>query len=217
MIVGSILLALALDASWDALQEAERRADLLDGLSSDFAVVAAQLNETLLTHQSALQAAERVLGLAHSGEVSASDAPVVDSLLSRIWEPSTIDPPMGTLQALVSSGELGVLENPDLRRELTAWPAIFSDFQHTEDLALAHVLQVYAPFLRRHGINTNDLSWGLGSLPWEPAETEAYRLLSDPEFQGILGDSWFRWRALVYKGGVISTRVSRIRSLIDVP
>ena len=51
VIVGSILLALALDAWWDGVQEAERRQALLRGLASDFEAAATDLDRVAQMHR----------------------------------------------------------------------------------------------------------------------------------------------------------------------
>jgi hypothetical protein len=66
----------------------------------------------------------------------------VDSLLSALWGSPTFDPPTGTLQALINSGDIDVLADPELVGALTAWPAFVEDLKENEDLAADHDLQV---------------------------------------------------------------------------
>jgi len=54
---------------------------------------------------------------------------------------------MGTLDALLASGDLGELSNPELRRSLTAWKALVLDGQEKENLARDFVEYVLTPAL----------------------------------------------------------------------
>ena len=61
---------------------------------------------------------------------------------------ATYDPPMGTLDALIGSGELEVLGDADLVGQLTRWPALVEDLTEDEDTGVDHYWSTFQPYLR---------------------------------------------------------------------
>jgi len=77
------------------------------------------------------------------GELINLKSGVVSSLIQ--WRTSELS--MGALDALLSSGELGQLNNPELRTSLTAWKAKALDAQEKENLARDFIEYVLTPAL----------------------------------------------------------------------
>jgi len=214
VIVGSILLAFGLQAWWEGRGEAETQRTVLSALRSDFDSVAVDLERVRSSHQRFQAAAERLIEMARAGAIPQTSAQEVDSLLTQVFEMQTFDPSTGALEALINSGDLGVVGDATLTGELTAWPALIVDLREQEELQ-AYNGRKYNEVLQSHGINTNDLVVGDTTVPWEAKRTDAYRLLSDPELEGIIGERWFSYRALISDLDGIAAKVDLIRSLID--
>lgn len=128
-IVGSILLAFAIDAWWDARVEHNRSVAILNTIAAEFVEVERQLGlqETKLL---AMRKAVSDL-LPHIGP----DAPLqpADSLYGLIdysFRASQIELPTSSLQALLVSGELSAVSGYELKARLAAWPAQVSDLRY---------------------------------------------------------------------------------------
>jgi hypothetical protein len=191
VIVVSILLAFGIEAWWDGVQEAERRQALLRGLASDFEAAATDLDRVAHMHRRVLDSAERLLLLTNAGEASPSLRATVDSLLTEVIFKATYDPPMGTLDALIGSGELEVLGDADLVGQLTRWPALVEDLTEDEDAGVDHYWSDLGPYLRSR-VRVAELVWSDlmedWMLPWEHGYTDSYELLTDLDFENLVYD-----------------------------
>jgi hypothetical protein len=72
--------------------------------------------------------------------------------LSALISWRTSDVTMGGLGALLASGRLSDIENPEIRRALAAWPAQVADAQEDENLARDFVETVLVPGLLGSGV-----------------------------------------------------------------
>lgn len=121
-IVAGVLIALGLDAAWDAHQDRNYEVAALNALRDDFEVNSTRL-ERVVEVFSRVEAASAQLVA-----ISVVQAPVPrDSLLFLIGETSLgqrFEPQLATFSDLVSSGRLSLLRSQELRREL----ALFTGF-----------------------------------------------------------------------------------------
>ena len=218
VIVGSILLAFGIDAWWDERQGGERRDALLRGLASDFEVAASDLDRVAGFHQRVLDASERLLVLTHNGQPSVSLQPQVDSLLTELLLTATYDPPTGTLDALISSGDLEIIDSPELVLSLTRWPALAADLTEDEDLAMEHYWSALMPYLRER-VRVTDLvranEWETWQLPRDHGLTDAYRLLDDLRFENLVYERRNTYKTIVQDAAPpVGEEIVRIRDLI---
>ena len=134
VIVGSILLAFALDAGWDDRQERERVSELLSAVADDFdrEVVALDSVVAVNRRREALQTA--LLHLTEPG-VGTVLADSVARLASEPGNHEIYDPSFGALSALLASGGLERVQDPELRRQLAGWPAELRDLEWEQEHA----------------------------------------------------------------------------------
>jgi hypothetical protein len=146
VIVGSILLALALDAWWDGVQEREERESVLAALRADFSNTAAHLEQSHAMSVAALASSDTLLAIldGRAGSVEVPVATVVNAI-----RPPTPDPPLGALQALLSSGRLSLVGDDDLRAALAEWPSALADLQTKGELGESFVYARFLPLLSR--------------------------------------------------------------------
>jgi hypothetical protein len=99
-----------------------------------------------------------------------------------IWT-AVFKPPMGSVESLLTGGDMGVLENPVLAAELTSWVARVEHLNELETIGVDHYYRDFEPYLRDAGITIADLRWSRRDLypsyPIEPRRTRAYLLLDD--------------------------------------
>jgi len=148
-IVGSILFALALDAWWTDRSERLEEREALVALAQDFAAASDALEYQLLVRDSALVAANAILRMTGP---EASDL-LMDSLaqmIPRVLRLGTFNPPLGTLDALLGSGDLRLITNSNLRAALASFPSALEGQRETEAFAGTTVFGMLLPYLNRH-------------------------------------------------------------------
>jgi hypothetical protein len=190
VIVGSILLAFAIDASWEARSDRVQERVLLAALAEDFRIAREEFAEVRVAHRTVLGAMEQLLTWGESGTVPEEQRAQVDTVLSRVFWRETFDPPMGTVATILGSGRLDLLESQELVTALTRWTAVVEDFKELETAGTEHFYQTLYPFLSTN-LNLQDLDKGIPrEVPWSHAPTEAHRLLSRREFQNVIYVHW---------------------------
>lgn len=178
VIVGSILLAFALDAWWDRRTEAEEERIILTDLRSDFEASLQGLERRWIPlHTAALRATQELLWLMARGDepppqhdgiltpafiesvvlptadgsdpVALRPVRVQDSIVGAALFTATYDPTLSSLEALLSSGSLSKVSNREVRALLAQFPAMLADLGDEERLARDHVYAVVRPVLHR--------------------------------------------------------------------
>ena len=94
----------------------------------------------------ALAASDTLLAMldGRTGSVEVPVATVVNAI-----RPPTPDPPLGALQALLSSGRLGLVGDEDLPAALAEWPSALADLQTKGELGETFVYDRFLPLLSR--------------------------------------------------------------------
>jgi len=210
----SILLALVVQAWWEGRNEDLQRRALLSVLESDMAFASAEVDRVLTVHRAGRDAAATLLTLRSLGPLGSDQALRVDSLLAAVRNVPTYEAPLGALDALVASGDLHLLGNPELVVELTSFPAIIASLEREQELLVGALLQLSA-YLRENGVDHSDLRL-LAAPPWEIRPTRAYTLVSDPGFRGMLDQMWGRFRNTSANLERVEDAVGRMSELLAV-
>lgn len=220
-ILVSILLAFTIQAWWERRGEDERRHAILQRLSSDLVQSDSTLQRVLRQHRASADAAERLIQLTRAGVASAHLQAPVDSLLSDLtWAP-IVDPPGGTLGAILISGEL-YLVSPSLVDDLSLSVALWENLIDRETRLLRAQQVDLIPYLRTRNISYADLNWTAvetasgapWEVPWELRHTVAYRLLDDPEFESLIADAWYQSAEAARQTAVLTEALRQIRGRV---
>lgn len=108
-----VLIALAADAWLQARVDVERTTSYLGGISADMDAAAGQLDPTMVRMQAELERLSELL------ELIRSDAALSDTLVVSTWfNGGTADVPMGTMNALLATGDLELVGDDVLRNTL---------------------------------------------------------------------------------------------------
>jgi len=142
LIVVSILLALSADAWLDSRNQAARLDGQLAALARDFDQM---LERVEASHSAASRAAESGKKLSTLLQQDAD----IDPDLAREWLWHIIfyevfSPSSGAYQALVTSGNVELLEDDELKRELADFFGSFEDVRASEQLMLDTQVAVFA-------------------------------------------------------------------------
>lgn len=133
-IVASILLAFAIDAWWDGLQERRDEVAVLGSLLGEFEANSARIPASIARHDRFVAAADEVIRILREtpdGEI----AMIADTLLAVTSVHHSFEPVSGALQAVLQSGDLHLIENRTLRELLAKWPSRVVDATENEDHA----------------------------------------------------------------------------------
>ena len=196
-IVGSILLAFAIDAWWQERIEESREREILIALLDDFRNSMVNIEEGRAFHLGVQQSNERLLTSIVSDDISLSDAEIDKVLGALTWWDSQSRFSTGALNSLVFGGELSIIKDDALRQILADWP---SEIQRAESLRnqdYDFFLSVMMPYLRKNGyllkISTiaDPKPGGSGEestvIKLEPAGNfDHSSMVSTTEFQNIL-------------------------------
>jgi hypothetical protein len=202
-IVASILLAFAIDAWWADRGETNREQEILGALLDDFRASRDEIDRWLAYHRAAKETATRLLQVA-TGEGDPVSAAEFDRFLSDLtW----IDPRRHfttlTLDAVIAGGEIALIRDDDLRRQIADWPSRIEAVAFTQRQEVKFFEEVWMPFLvDRISLPQIDLAGGT-HMPGNPQiqvepvplrlsdHQDQRQILRLPEFGNLL--LWKRW------------------------
>lgn len=130
-IVASILLAFAIDAWWDNRSEREQAAELAASLHEDFEVSQAHVEQWLAGNRRILEALEMLLEAVESRPIGEEISVPMSVIVGSIGAP-TYSPTDATLSAAISSGQIDLLRDYDLRNALALWLQQVDDTREDE-------------------------------------------------------------------------------------
>ena len=188
VIVASILIAFALDASWDSYQEARAEQEILRSLLEEFEEAAERIAATIEVEKRSLAASASLMD--HIGPTPpdlASDS--LEALVVTIFAVNTLEVPAGALNSLLASGDLGLISSDSIQDALTRWPALVSDVRENHDWQRETTDDVIMPHISRH-VAVRSAARRLEYATWEPSSftLDPGPLQRDPVFEGLL--SW---------------------------
>ncbi len=125
-IVLSILLAFAIDAWWDERQERAEEKEVLESLYIEFEANRDEAAVVISNHERAIQSVATLMDL-RQDEILALPADAVEEMIRFLANPRTFDAVRGSVDALTSSGKLGILRDRELREALTTFVNILDD------------------------------------------------------------------------------------------
>lgn len=207
IIVGSILLAFAIDAGWDVRGEGVSRREVLEGLREEY-----EGHRTVYAGHLAL-AEERLsdIGRLLTGPSALDEGlETIQMSLFQLLTVNTVDPGRGVRDALVSSGKLELLGTVELRIRLAEWEGVVEELRDKQLVMRELVASQIVPYLAERGVPlTEVLSLGgrrhpqwPETLEWPTSPTASraplatYRsMLADPKFQSFVSVRylWLVW------------------------
>ena len=144
--VFGILIAFSLDSWWETKKANEWERDQLELLRDEAQYNVEHLTAVIKTHEHTAAQLQDIIEFSTthpSGDSSIFKNRVITALIS--WRTAEVS--MGALDALLASGEIGELNNSELRRSLTAWRALVLNAEEKENLARDFIEYVLVPAL----------------------------------------------------------------------
>lgn len=199
-IVLSILLAFAIDAWWDERQERLEERRVTESLQQDFTRNRVAVERAIALHTAATERVSR-LDRMGAAEIRALPQDSVAVLVGAIFVPHSFDAELGTVDALVGAGRLGVLHAPELREALTRFVNVVEDGEEDVRFIQEFVTKVWeasmdhgGPWNVPSGVNRGG---GPDFLP-EPSPETLVQIRSDPRLMSLVRQ--LRFLAWVYVG-----------------
>jgi hypothetical protein len=145
-IVGSILLAFAIDAWWDDRREIEKEQRLLEALLVEYEKNSEVLREARNVYEQRYLASLRILELLQAGASDSSRTELV-GLFDDLLFARTIHLESGVHDTLLRSGELNLIRDEALKHRLAAWPSYVREWSEEQDAVFVYVHNDIRPFL----------------------------------------------------------------------
>jgi len=187
MIVLSILAAFALDAWWDGLQEREAEQAHLAALQADFLETSARLAVTEQHEMRVISNTRRLLGI---GDEPVPKGKALDAMLFDVWSLPALEPVNGSVEDLISSGQLRLIRDERLRSALAAWDSDVEQYQRREGWAQDNWNLLVAPFVTREMSIAQLAKDYLEDLPDDPDPRDHSELLGDRYTRNLLVHRW---------------------------
>ena len=196
-IVVSILLAFAIDAWWE--DRAERRAEhaAIERLLFEFSANAKELATNKERHARALAGTEALLALTGPEPSLPEDEAQVGDWLMDCMQNPTIDAHLGTDNSLIASGNLNLLQDTELQRLLSEYPALIQDALEWQKVELVHGEDFILP------LTYDYVAWPTIEASLDPTKQPSrfksdYRgLLSLLRFEGFINNRRWNNRASI--------------------
>ena len=177
-----VAMALAVDAWWQDRVDHTTESGYLQGLREDFTITASDLSQEVASSAESMAAIDELVELMNAG--NANDRSEVLDLISRSFDTSVLRPVTTTYDDLVTSGNLGLLRNDDLRSALAGWSAQLAIHRRFEDHILFPHYLATDDFLMHNTRVPEEL--GNGLLNDTRYEADTSTLLSDQTFRNLL-------------------------------
>jgi len=146
VIVGSILLAFGLQAWWEGHNEADREQGTLLALLAEFEGNEEELRRAISIERQHFVDAGRLLELMDR-EPSEIDGSEFDQLVRRLLTSETFHFESGAHGGLLSSGDMDVIRDENLRNHLAAWPSHVEEWAEEAESVFSLVAEVIVPYL----------------------------------------------------------------------
>ncbi len=162
VIVISILLAFAIEAMWAQQQVRGEERLALAGLVEEFSTNLEQVDRAIARHELGEEWVERLMAISEDSIRALSQTSISEMMLAT-GNPWTFEPVLGTTDALVAAGRLGVLQDVGLREALTSFKNVVSDSEEDADYLRSFAVDIWKAQIR-HGGPWTDPATEIGHL-----------------------------------------------------
>jgi hypothetical protein len=136
LIVTGILIAFFLDAWWDNRVEQREIRAALHAAQLDFLATQAELDAVITTNRAYAGKVAELIALG-SKRLSDLDPAAADAYIGLLPTGGiTFDPVLGSVDALISSGQLHRLDNIALRSAIASWPSLLDEIGEDHEILI---------------------------------------------------------------------------------
>jgi hypothetical protein len=136
LIVISILVAFFLDAWWDEQIEQQEIDDNLRAVYADYLSTNDELTAVLAANVAYIDSVTKLISL-ELADIDSLDARAKSDLTYLLPRGGlTFDPVLGSVEALISSGQLNRVRNLQVRSLIGAWPALMDEIGEDQEILI---------------------------------------------------------------------------------
>ena len=198
VIVASILLAFWIDAWWEDRQDRNEELVILSSLLDEFQLIEQNLRQLDIYHTAMLDSARKLLASSVRPDQPLDDEEIDRLLADLMWftSPDWLLTP--ELNSLVFSGDLSVVSNSQLRRDLGKLPTTLDGIRNIMQKDLDFYNDEFLAYLTANSfieqiVNADDHRPGFPNIVWPNADrievmvqVSHRKLLDGREFQNLL-------------------------------
>lgn len=214
VIVASILIAFALDASWANYQDSRVEQRILVELQEEFNAAKARIEFSIAELETVIGASEELLSALGEDKLALSPDNALD-MTSRTLNFNTLEVPTSVVDSIVASGQVRLISSSELRETLAEYPTFISDVRENHDWHRVETDEFLIPYLAKYLSIPDalflgaDVQLALGSFD--------YNLLTmqrDRVFQGRLVWRISRQQATLYESKILLDETDKLLTLI---
>ena len=192
LVVIGILIALQIN-TWNNEQiEKRKEQSILIGLHETFSNNLENVNWVISNTNASFSASKKIMSKM-GPEVTNLSITELDSLISHMINYSTYDPSTGTVDEIINSGNLNIIQNKALKVNISNWSGMFTDVNKDVEIANNHAFNLLLSYLNKK-INlknvaipkeiTEPTQMNIKDKSHFPANYDA--LMQDLEFENLL-------------------------------
>jgi hypothetical protein len=216
VIVGSILVAFALDASWANFQESRVEQKVLLELHEELQSAKARIEFSITELVGVIEASSDLVdSLGEDTPILSANA--AQDLVLRIFNINTLEVPTSVVDSIVASGQVRLISNGEIRKALAQWPALISDVRENHEWHRVETDEFLNPYLARYVsirdavVRNGRATFGLGSFAYDLAPMQR-----DPVFEGRLVQRISRQQATLSESKILLDGAENLLSLIAI-
>ncbi len=191
VVVLGILMAISIDAWWNEIGDRRSEQALLQALGDEFEKNQELLNRRFDIYHRRSSAASALLSL--GPDATNLEPDLLNSHWRWVIRGGTYNPSTGVLDAAVSSGNITVLRDPDLRLALARWPGHVKSLANVENRIDNLIFDQMVPWIRLQTALPDD-SFGETGIPKASSEIDFDLLSSSTVIENFLREevAWDR-------------------------
>ncbi len=211
----SILTAFAIDAWWNDRQEHARYLEQIDTVAVELSAARRDLERNTIMLERLRAPLNSLLTLSGPNPEPTTLEDLVE-LLDLSFRHQTTELRSGAVQALISSGNIGEVRNPDLMALLAGWPAQISNLRNRTQLLESNrerLIEFLYPLLPTLDIaqNTGQMS----AYPHSDFDTDTRVVLDNLEFEGRVANRAMMVEDALVVVGRLDADAQRMLDLIE--
>jgi hypothetical protein len=216
LIVASILTAFMLDAWWNGIQEERRVSRHFDALEHEFKEALVGLQADKMEIERAIQATRAILEVMGTRQ-DQSFADSLTFLLNASYDVGVIASEGGALSAILSSGDIGLIDDDSLAYLLAGWPARVGLLNADNEILTASREQELRLRLIALGIPESRIAANLKHLNLEPTRFpfDTERILGDAGVESMLVSRLIRLTLVLEEVDDASTDAKQIMTRLS--
>lgn len=214
-IVASILLAFAIDAWWESRTDRVAEQSAIKRLIVDFTNNRAQLIEIRNIHEQALNATNRLLTMIGPNPEGDLEIATIGRILVDCLTNPTLNPQVGTVNSLIASGDLRLIQDAQLQSMLIEWPAQADNLIEWQIIERTHGEELIVPLTFDY-IAWPDIDVELG-YAGEPSlfDSDFEALFSSRRFEGLLDNRRWNLRDIIEDIEKLEQKTDELLEILD--